>query len=50
MKKLKMMTFKELVNENKLELMNNDKKMEEIEKRLDEKYARRAKLAEPAKM
>lgn len=50
MKRFKMMTFKELVNENKLELMNNDKKMEEIEKRLDEKYARLAKLAKPAKM
>lgn len=41
-----MLTFKELVNENKLELMKNDKEMERIEKRIDEKYARRSKYFE----
>ncbi|MFA8438814.1 FbpB family small basic protein [Pueribacillus sp. YX66] len=43
MRRVKMLTFKDLVNENKKELMRNDKEMEAIEKRLDEKYARRAK-------
>ncbi len=38
-----MLSFHELVKENKKELMNNDKEMERIEKRIDEKRARLAK-------
>ncbi len=43
MRKMKLVTFKELVNENKKELLKNDKEMEKIEKRIDEKYAKQTK-------
>ncbi len=46
MRRVRMFSFKELVNENKKELLRNDKEMEEIEKRLEEKYARRAKYTQ----
>lgn len=42
MRRVKRLTFKELVDENKRELLTNNKEMEKIEMRLDEKYARRA--------
>lgn len=39
-----MLSFHELVKENKEELMKNDEEMERIEKRIDEKRARLAKV------
>lgn len=42
MRRIKLLTFKELVNENKQELLKNDKEMEALEKRIDEKYVKQA--------
>lgn len=46
MRRVKMLSFKDLVNENKKELLRNDKEIEKIEKKIDEKYARRADLSQ----
>jgi hypothetical protein len=35
--------FKQLVLENKIELLKSDKEIEKIEKKLDEKYVKSAK-------
>jgi len=43
MRKMKLLTFKELVNENKKELLKNEKEIEKIEKRIDEKHAKQTK-------
>lgn len=38
-----MFSFEELVKQNKKELMKDNKEMERIEKRIDEKYAKQIK-------
>jgi hypothetical protein len=43
MRKNMKMSFKQLVLENKKELMNNENVMKKIEERIDEKYTRSSK-------
>ncbi|WP_347548908.1 FbpB family small basic protein [Pseudalkalibacillus hwajinpoensis] len=38
LKKLKKLTFKQLVDQNKAELLKNEKELAEIEKRIDNKH------------
>lgn len=40
MRKVRLLKFKDLVHENKQELLKNNKEIEAIEKRIEEKYAR----------
>ncbi|WAA10895.1 FbpB family small basic protein [Fervidibacillus albus] len=42
MRKMKKRTFSELVHENKLEIMRNQGEMEKIERKLEEKHAKKA--------
>lgn len=43
MRKMKKMSFDELVNENKKELLNDEEAIEKIEERLDNKHYQRLK-------
>jgi hypothetical protein len=42
MRKNKKMSFRELVNENKRQLLKDENFMEQLEKRLDEKHTKNA--------